>query len=60
LSDQHAFWINDYPALMLTDTSFLRNPNYHRWSDTAETLDYERMADVTQGVASAVGYLAGG
>ena len=60
LSDQHAFWINDYPALMLTDTSFLRNPHYHRWTDTAETLDYERMADVTRGVASAVRHLAGG
>jgi len=45
---------------MLTDTSFLRNPHYHRWTDTAETLEYERMADVTRGVASAVRCLAGG
>lgn len=58
LSDHRAFWLAGFPAIMLTDTSFLRNPNYHQWSDTADTLDYERMAEVTVGVASAVRYLA--
>jgi hypothetical protein len=54
LSDNSAFWSLGYPALMLTDTSFLRNPNYHQWTDTPETLDYARMAEVTIGVAGAV------
>lgn len=54
LSDNSAFWSMGYPALMLTDTSFLRNPNYHQWSDTPDTLDYVRMAEVTCGVAAAV------
>ncbi len=54
LSDNSSFWDQGYPALMLTDTSFLRNPNYHQASDTPETLDYPRMTDVTLGVASAM------
>lgn len=59
LSDNSSFWDQGYPALMLTDTSFLRNPNYHRPSDTADTLDYERMAQVVQGVSGAVKAIAG-
>jgi Zn-dependent M28 family amino/carboxypeptidase len=50
LSDNSSFWDQGYPALMLTDTSFLRNPHYHLASDTPDTLDYERMAQVTMGV----------
>ena len=53
-SDNSSFWDQGYPALMLTDTSFLRNPNYHRQSDTPETLDYTRMTEVTLGVAAAM------
>jgi len=53
LSDNSSFWDYGYPALMLTDTSFLRNPNYHLASDTPDTLDYRRMTDVTLGVAAA-------
>jgi len=58
LSDNSSFWDYGYPALMLTDTSFLRNPNYHLASDTPDTLDYRRMTDVTMGVASALQRLA--
>lgn len=54
LSDNSSFWDQGYPALMLTDTSYLRNPNYHQASDTPETLDYPRMTEVTLGVASAM------
>jgi Zn-dependent M28 family amino/carboxypeptidase len=54
LSDNSSFWDQGYPALMLTDTSFLRNPHYHQATDTPETLDYARMADVTLGVAAAI------
>lgn len=57
LSDNRAFWDQNYPALMLTDTSFLRNPNYHMESDTPETLDYERMTQVTLGVVAAMKHL---
>lgn len=59
LSDNSSFWDQGYPALMLTDTSFLRNPNYHLPSDTPDTLDYERMAEVTIGVLGGVRKIAG-
>jgi Zn-dependent M28 family amino/carboxypeptidase len=59
LSDNSSFWDQGYPALMLTDTSFLRNPHYHAETDTPATLDYERMGQVTLGVAGAVGHIAG-
>ena len=59
LSDNSSFWDQHYPALMLTDTSFLRNPHYHMASDMPETLDYDSMTQVTLGVASAMKRLLG-
>lgn len=53
LSDHSPFWDAGYPALMITDTSFLRNPHYHLPSDTAETLDYEFLTKVAEGVLRA-------
>jgi hypothetical protein len=35
------------PALVLTDTHVARNPNYHRPTDTPDTLDYDRMGSIT-------------
>jgi len=54
LSDHHSFWAQGYPALMVTDTAFMRNPHYHGPSDSADTLDYPRFAEVTQGLVSTV------
>jgi Zn-dependent M28 family amino/carboxypeptidase len=59
LSDNSSFWDQGYPALMITDTSFLRNPHYHCSTDTVETLDYRRMAQATIGVAGGVARFAG-
>ena len=50
LSDHSAFWDQGFPALMVTDTSFLRNPNYHLPSDRMETLNFEFMRQVATGV----------
>jgi Zn-dependent M28 family amino/carboxypeptidase len=36
------------PGVLVTDTAMMRNPNYHRSTDTPETLDYRRMAAVVQ------------
>lgn len=53
-SDHLNYWAEGYPALMITDTSFYRNPNYHEAGDTYDTLDYARMAQVVQGVFAVV------
>ncbi len=47
-SDHAPFWSANIPAVLWTDTGNFRNPNYHRASDTPETLDYRFMADVTK------------
>ena len=45
-SDHAPFWERNIPAVMWTDTSEFRNPNYHQPTDTPESLDYEFMAEV--------------
>jgi peptidase M28-like protein len=57
-SDHESFWRRGLPAVMVTDTAFLRNERYHTPRDTADTLDYRRMALVVDGVANAVRRLA--
>lgn len=49
-SDHASYWYYDYPAIMITDTAFMRNPNYHRQGDRHDTLDYDSMARVVQGL----------
>ena len=47
-SDHLPFWQRDIPAVMWTDTSEFRNANYHRTTDTPDTLDYTFLRLVTQ------------
>jgi len=47
-SDHYPFWAKKIPAVMLTDTSEFRNSNYHRMSDTPDTLNYPAMAQVVR------------
>lgn len=54
LSDHSPFWDLGYPALMITDTAFYRNPHYHSATDTLDTLDIDFMAKVCQGVIRGV------
>lgn len=54
LSDHSPYWDAGYPALMITDTAFLRNPHYHQPSDTSETLNYDFLARVTAGTLEAL------
>lgn len=58
LSDNASFWDRRYPALMITDTAFLRNPHYHQPSDCADTLDFIFMKHVAQAVLATVIALA--
>ncbi len=54
LSDHSPFWDAGYPALLVTDTSFFRNPHYHRASDTVETLNLGFLERVARGLIAAV------
>ena len=58
-SDNARFWDEGYPALMVTDTADLRNPHYHRASDTPDTLDYAFLGKATAAVCATVRELAG-
>ncbi|NQY06083.1 MAG: M28 family peptidase [Flavobacteriaceae bacterium] len=53
-SDHLNYWKYDFNAIMVTDTSFFRNANYHQKTDTPETLDYDKMTEVVQGVTYAL------
>lgn len=46
LSDHASFWSAGYPAVMVTDTAFFRNPNYHHAADTMDNLDFAFMAEL--------------
>lgn len=54
LSDQRNYWNEGYNAVMITDTAFLRNPYYHSEKDLPETVNYQKMAGVVDGVFSTV------
>ncbi len=55
----HLNYINlGIPAALITDTSFYRNPHYHQPTDTPETLDFDRMTQVVQGLYGTVTGLA--
>ncbi|MEW6109849.1 MAG: M28 family peptidase [Nitrospirota bacterium] len=49
-SDHLSFWRFRYPAFMITDTAFYRNPYYHGPGDTADTLDYGKMSELVLGI----------
>ncbi|GHV01926.1 hypothetical protein FACS1894159_10350 [Bacteroidia bacterium] len=53
-SDHMNYWKEGYDALMVTNTAFFRNSNYHRPTDTIQTLDIPRMGEVIGSVAWAV------
>ena len=53
-SDHAPFWDNGYKAIMVTDTANLRNPHYHRASDTLDTLDLDFLTKVCQGLILAI------
>lgn len=53
-SDHWSFWQEGYPAMMLTGTANFRNPHYHQASDTPDTIDYDRMARVIDGIEQVV------
>lgn len=47
-SDHRNYWKFGYSAVMVTNTAFYRNKNYHKKGDTMETLDLHRMSLVIE------------
>ena len=53
-SDHASYWPYGIQAVMVTDTAFYRNKAYHKSGDTANRLDYDRMAKVAVSVFEAI------
>lgn len=53
-SDHLNYWKFGFSALMITDTAFLRNKNYHRKTDTMETLDFGKMSKVINSIYKSI------
>ena len=58
-SDHSPFWAAGIPAVMVTDTADFRNPNYHTPGDTADTLDYDFLHQVTSVLVATLAEHAG-
>lgn len=53
-SDHASYWTHGFDAVMVTDTSFMRNPHYHKPTDAMETIDFSRMTKVVKGLYNVV------
>ena len=60
LSDHASFWDHGWPAVMVTDTAFFRNPNYHTSRDSLDTLDFGFMAELVNSLDLAFAELSAG
>jgi hypothetical protein len=60
LSDHTSYNRFGYPAIMITDTAFMRYPYYHTAQDTPDKLDYASVARVVSGLARTIEALAAG
>ena len=54
LSDHVSFWDRGLPAVMVTDTAFFRNPNYHSARDRPDTLNLAFMAELVSSLELAL------
>lgn len=57
-SDHCNYRTRGIPAVMITDTAEIRNPNYHGEKDTPDTLDYTMMARVAWAILDILKYVA--
>jgi Zn-dependent M28 family amino/carboxypeptidase len=57
-SDQWSFWKEGYQGVMITDTAPFRNPNYHEVTDHPDSVNYDHIARVLDGVKFVVVELA--
>jgi Zn-dependent M28 family amino/carboxypeptidase len=54
LSDHRNYWRFNFKAVMINDTAFIRNPNYHQVTDTLDTLDIKKIAFVIDSTYRAI------
>ncbi len=54
LSDHSSFWKYQYPAIMITDTAFYRNPHYHEITDAIDTINFRYFTRVVYSLAHAL------
>jgi len=54
MSDHSNYWTFGYKALMITDTAQYRNKNYHMPTDTVDTLNFDKMAEVVNSTYHAI------
>ena len=52
-SDHLNYWGHGYKAVLITDTAFYRNNNYHLASDIPATLNFVKMTEVVNGIYNA-------
>jgi hypothetical protein len=53
-SDHLNYWKFGFSSLMITDTAFYRNKNYHKNSDKMEILNFQKMAKVIDAVYESI------
>jgi Zn-dependent M28 family amino/carboxypeptidase len=58
LSDHASYKRFGYPAIMITDTAFMRYPYYHTAEDTPDKIDYPSTARVVKGLVHTISALA--
>jgi Zn-dependent M28 family amino/carboxypeptidase len=57
-SDHWSFWQAGYAAMMVTDTAPFRYPWYHTAEDTPDRIDYQKLAEVVDGLEAVIESLA--
>lgn len=58
LSDHDAFWLTGRKAVFFSDTAPFRNPNYHKATDTLDTLDRTQLTQAIRLAAASIAYWA--
>lgn len=56
-SDNINFWRFGFKSIMLTDTAYYRNKNYHTKYDTIDTLDFENMRNIANSLSEYISVL---
>jgi Zn-dependent M28 family amino/carboxypeptidase len=53
-SDHRNYWKFGFPAVLITDTAFMRGETYHTQNDTYEKLNYNKMKEVVDATVATV------